>query len=163
MWFNAHIALQGIISGLIMGTFAMTMNMLKVTSLNLTEYMGCLITGKKSGPASFIAGFGAHIVASALIAMIYINIIIHFQLSMDLKTTLLLAAGHTVIAGIMMSMMDTFNPCVSTNKIRAMQLFALGHGNNGMIIYIAAHFLYTILFMYLIGAHMSWSTPKVVF
>lgn len=149
-----HIITQGIIAGLIMGVFAMAMNMMKYTTLNLTEYMGCMLTGKKTGNSSVAAGFGAHLLASAMFAVIYINIIVSFNLPMNLQTTMFIAASHTMFAGIMLNVMDKFNQCVAAKKVKAMGMFGINHGNAGIMVYILAHILYTVIVMHLLGASL---------
>ncbi|MBM17809.1 MAG: hypothetical protein CL947_01920 [Epsilonproteobacteria bacterium] len=146
----------GIFAGIVMGIFAMAVNMIKLTTLNLTEYMGCMATGKKAGNESFIAGFSIHIIASALFPPIYLHIMQYFTLPLTLHTGIILGLGHTVIAGILLGYMDNYNICVKKKKIQAMHMFAQGHGNAGVATYLIAHVIYAMAVMYFLGAPLAY-------
>lgn len=67
-----QIAQIGIVAGFVMGMAAMLLNKIKFTSLDLTRYMGGLLTGQPVGKVNFIAGFSFHMLASVLLAWIYV-------------------------------------------------------------------------------------------
>ncbi len=55
----------GIVAGLVMAVVGTVFGLLRFTSLDLTTYTGCMITGSNRGKAPFIAGFLFHILMSA--------------------------------------------------------------------------------------------------
>lgn len=144
---NMFIAQAGLIAGLVMGTIAMIIHMLGLTSLNLTEYMGCMLTHKKSGPVSFAAGFIVHLIASVMFAFIYQHLIGYFSLELTIMNGIILGVVHTIFSGVMMLVMDSMNKCVIDKKINAMGILAQNHGLMGMITYTLVHIVYAVILM----------------
>ena len=151
---NMFIVQAGLVAGIVMGMFAMIMHMLNLTTLNLTKYMGCMLTNKKSGPVSFLAGFGAHLVASVIFSFIYLHIIKYFSMGLTLKTGIILGVVHTIFSGLMLATMDSMNACVAQKKVKAMKIFAQGHGIMGMIVFATVHIIYAVVLikMFTIGS-----------
>jgi len=142
---NMFVVQAGLIAGVVMGLFAMVMNMLELTSLNLTSYMGCMLTQKKSGPLSFAAGSIAHLLASVMFAFIYLHLLAYFKLGFNITNGAIFGVAHTAFSGLMLVVMDKLNQCVADKKIKAMGVFAQGHGLMGVITFALAHIIYAIV------------------
>lgn len=142
----------GLIAGIVMGICAIILNISGFTKLNLTEYLGCLLTGHKSGSVSFIAGFTAHLLFSILFAYLYFYSAAYFELPINLQTAFILGAANTLFSGIMIKMFDAISPCIASDKIKAMNFFASGYGCTGVFTYIFVHFVYAVVLFKLLGA-----------
>lgn len=114
----------GIIAGVVMSIVAMALNMIGFTKLDLGQYLGCLLTGQKSGAASSVAGTAMHLALSGAFAYLYVQAMAYFNLLVTLQTALILGAANTILSGIMLKVTDAINPCIASKKVRAMGLFA---------------------------------------
>lgn len=146
----------GVIAGIVMGIFAMALQMIGFTKLNLNEYIGCLLTGHKTGYVSFIAGFVNHLVMSALFAYVYVQVITYFALPVNLQTALIMAAANILFSGTMLKVTDAISPCTASGKVRAMNFFASGYGIPGIITYILVHFIYALVLLYQLGMPLQF-------
>ena len=70
----------GIFAGLVIAAVGMVIGVLKLSSLDLTTYTGCMLTGKNKGSAPFIAGFLFHMLASAAFGVVYLYLIHTFKI-----------------------------------------------------------------------------------
>lgn len=139
------VAKAGLMAGIIMGIIAMMLNMMKVTTLDLTQYIGCMLTGQKSGAVSMAAGLVVHLIMSVVFAFIYVWIAEYLAMPLSPTNGALFGLIHSIFGGIMMPLMDSMNSCVSKSKVKAMSMFAQGHGTNGTVTYFGIHILYGAL------------------
>ncbi len=138
------IAKAGLMAGVAMGVVAMALNMLKITSLDITKYMGCMLTGQSSGTTSMVAGLVAHLAASVVFAFVYVWVARYIHMALTVTNGAIFGLAHAVIGGLMLPMIDSMNHCVSQGKVKAMQMFAQGHGTMGMASYFAAHVVFGV-------------------
>lgn len=139
------IAKAGLMAGLVMGIIAMVLNMLKITSLDLTQYTGCMLTGQPSGLNSMAAGLGLHIAASIFFAFLYLWVARYLSMPLNETNGALFGLIHALIGGgLLLPIMDSMNGCVTSGKVKAMQMFAQGHGNAGILTYFAVHVVYGV-------------------
>ncbi len=146
-----HVAKIGIVAGIVMGMAAMILNLLKFTKLDLTTYMGSLITGKPSGPINFIAGFTAHIFASAALAIVYDFFIVIFQIPLTLYVGLIAGILHTFISGTCMIVFDNFNRCVQQGTVAPLGFLASNYGLHAVLTFFATHIIYAIIVIKLLS------------
>lgn len=142
----------GLIAGIIMGMAAMILNMIKFTTLDLTKYVGCLLTGHSAGRVNFIAGFVAHLIASAFFAVVYNYLIDHFMIPVSLHNALHFGIIHTLISGcILLPVFDRMNPCVVQGSIKRMSYLASGYGMSAVITYVAGHIMYAVAVFFMLA------------
>ena len=144
-----YVAKVGIAAGLIMGMVAMILNMIKFTTLDLTTYMGSLLTGKPSGTLNFVAGFSFHLLVSIILAFVYLFFITTLHIAITLHNSLHAGLIHTLISGVLMHVLDRINPCVSQGSVKGLGYFASNYGIPAIITFITGHLLYAvIIFMF---------------
>lgn len=141
-----------IASGITMSAVAMALQMSGFTKLDIGTYLGCLLTGQKSGTKSFMLGLIAHLFASIAIAYLYVQAMTLFDLSLSLKTACILGLANTFFSGVFIKCLDMVNPCVEAKKIQPMGFFASNYGINGIISYTLIHVVFAITFLKLLGA-----------
>lgn len=142
----------GIIAGVIMGMAAMVLQMIKFTTLDLTKYVGCLLTGHSTGRVNFIAGFIAHLGASAVFAILYDYLIVHFMIAVSLHNAVHFGIVHTLISGcLVLPVMDRMNPCVAQGSIKRMNYLASGYGVSAAITYTAGHVIYAVAVFFMLA------------
>lgn len=151
-----QITQYGLTAGITMSIVAIALSITGFTKLNLTEYLGCLLTGQKTGYLSFILGATSHLIFSVVFAYLYIQIVSYFELPITLKTALCMGILNTLFSGIMIKGIDTINPCVASAKIRAMNFFAYGYGISATITYVLVHIVYSVTFFALMGAPLHF-------
>lgn len=145
-----YVAKVGIAAGLIMGMAAMILGMIKFTNLDLTKYMGGLLTGKPSGVVNFVAGFSFHIFVSIILAFVYLFFITNLHISITLQNGIHAGLIHTLISGMLVHILDRFNPCVTQGSIKGLGYFASNYGITATITFTAGHIIYAIIvFMFL--------------
>ncbi len=142
----------GIISGITMSAIAMALQISGFTKLDMGTYLGCLLTGQKSGIKSFIFGLTAHLFISIAIAYLYVQTMIFFNLSVSFKTACTLGFLNTFFSGIFIKGFDIVNPCVKSKKLQGIDLFASGYGIRGIISYTLIHIVFATTFLKLLGA-----------
>ncbi len=142
----------GIVAGVIMGMAAMFLKIIKFTTLDLTKYVGCLLTGQSSGRVNFIAGFVAHLGAAVFFAFVYNYVIRHFKVEISGHNAVYFGIIHTLIAGaLILPLLDRMNPCVAQGSIKRMSYFASGYGIPAVITYVIGHIVYAFSVFVLLG------------
>lgn len=141
-----------IASGLIMSVFGTILQIIGFTNLDIGTYLGCLLTGKKSGKASFFSGFATHLIASVVIAYLYLQAINYFNLGLSLQTALMLGLANTLFSGIMIRVFDMISPCVASKKLQPIGFFASEYGIQGIVTYALIHIVFAITFFAFLGA-----------
>jgi hypothetical protein len=68
-WSNALLA--GVVGSLLMELSALLIRLLGFGRHSMVSYVGCMLTGRQSGTASYMAGMITHLKLSALIAFAY--------------------------------------------------------------------------------------------
>ena len=144
-----YLAKVGVIAGVVMGVAAMILNMIKFTTLDLTKYFGCLLTGQSTGRVNFIAGFVFHLCASAFFAILYDYLIVHFMIVVSLRSAIHFGIIHTIVSGCLLPVIDQINPCVAQGSVKRMSYLASGYGSTAIVTYVAGHIIYavTVFFM----------------
>ncbi|MFA5999343.1 MAG: hypothetical protein WC747_04975 [Candidatus Babeliales bacterium] len=146
-----YICKVGILAGIIMGMAAMILNLVKFTTLDLTSYMGCLLTKRSSGTINFIAGFSFHLFASAVLALVYVFVIGMFQISLSLHAGIVAGCIHTIISGCLLPQLDRFNACAAKGKLPRMGYFASNYGTNAIITFTAGHIIYAVVVFWMLA------------
>ncbi|MCX5924454.1 MAG: hypothetical protein NTZ68_03460 [Candidatus Dependentiae bacterium] len=146
-----YICKVGILAGIIMGMAAMILNLVKFTTLDLTAYMGCLLTKRSSGMINFIAGFSFHLFASAALALVYVFVIGMFQISLTFVNGLIAGCVHTLVSGCLLPQLDRFNACVKKGTLPKMGYFASNYGANAMITFTAGHIIYAVIVFWMLA------------
>ncbi len=142
----------GLTAGIIMGMAAMILNMVKFTTLDLTKYVGCLLTGQAAGRVNFIAGFVAHLIASVVFAILYHYIIVEYVIAVSLRNAVFFGIVHTLISGcFVLPFFDRMNPCVAQGSIKRMNYFASGYGVTAAMTYVVGHVLYAIVVFFMLA------------
>lgn len=134
----------GMLAGIIMSAVAMMLNMLKITSLDITKYVGCMMTGQSSGMTSMIAGLAVHSFMSVLFAFVYAWVADQLNMAMSLQTGLILGFAHGVVGGMMTPVVDSMNGCIKAGKVKAMKMFASGYGTSAIATYFVIHVAYGV-------------------
>lgn len=148
-WFIALFKI-GMIAGVAMGLVAMTLNKIKFTTLNLTQYVGALLTGQISGWTNFLAGFIFHLIVSGLLANMYFFVIRMFWIQLTMRNAISFGLVHTLISGLLLPALDKINPSVAYKTIKPMKYFASGYGATAVVTFVAGHVLYAIIVFWLI-------------
>lgn len=147
-----YLAKIGLIAGVIMGMAAMILQMIKFTTLDLTKYVGCLLTGHAAGRVNFVAGFVAHLCASAFFSILYAYILEHFMIAVSLRNAVHFGVLHTLISGcLVLPMFDRMNPCVAQGSIKRMNYLASGYGVSAVITYTAGHIIYAVAVFFMLA------------
>lgn len=150
------IAKYGIASGVVMSIAGMALQMSGFTKLDTGSYLGCLLTGQKSGTDSVLSSLATHFAASIGIAYLYVQAMNYFDLSLSLQTACILGLANTLVSGTITKAIDTIHPCVKSKKIPAFGLFASGYGVHGIIAYTLTHLVFAVTFLKLLGAPLSF-------
>lgn len=144
------IAKAGLLAGIVMALVAMALKALKFTKLDLTQYVGCILTGKASGMANMLAGVGVHVVMSIVFAFVYVWIAAHFNMAMSIMTGATIGAVHTLIGGLFFPFMDRLNSCVKSGKLKPMKMFAQGYDISGTATYALVHVVYGVALFHIL-------------
>lgn len=138
----------GIFAGLVMAAVGTILGLLRFTNLDLTTYMGCMLTGTNQGKLPFIAGFVFHIIISALFGVVYLWVI-HYLASgygIFIKPTLMwgviVGSVHSLISGSLMLILDRINPCVVKKLMGRMGFLVSAQGIRATIAYILTHIVF---------------------
>lgn len=145
-----YAAKMGILAGIIMAVVATCAGLLKLTTLNLTNYTGCILTRKASGPAPFIAGFILHIIASAAFGVGYLYIFHTLKISPTYLHGLLAGLAHTLLSGLLLIVLDAINPCVSQKSMPALGFAATNLGLSAFLTYALIHVVYAMTVVYML-------------
>lgn len=143
MFFSWYVFKVGVVAGLVMGLVAMGLNLIKLTTLDLTKYFGALLTGQIAGRTNFIAGFLLHVLASGILANLYMIAMQIFSMSVSWQTAGIVGVVHALISGMILPVFDTLNPCVVQGIMRPMGYLASNYGITGSITFVVEHLFYT--------------------
>ncbi len=145
-WLSAFWA--GLAGGVVMGIWAMMMNMVGFSQMSMANYEGCMITGNTEGTGTFAAGMVMHLVLSVLIAFVYAFAFETIWGNATWLSGLVFGAVHWIIAGLVLPMMDSMSTCVKRNAMTPLRMFASGYGSDAVITFLVGHLLY--------GAVVGW-------
>lgn len=140
----------GIIAGLIMAVVAMLLGFARFSSLDLTTYTGCMLTGQNKGKAPFIAGFLFHIFMSAVFGVVYLYLIHFFKIPGTIIYAVALGVANALFSGSCMLILDVINPCVRNKKVPEMGFMATAQGMRAMITYVTIHIVYAFVVLSLL-------------
>ena len=146
-----YLAKIGIIAGLLIAMVGMFLGMIKFTTLDLTKYFGCLLTGHAAGRINFIAGFVFHMIASVALAILYNFVIVHFNVAVSLKNALHFGIIHILISGCMLPVFDKIKPCVVQGSIKRMSYFGSNYGISAVVAYVLTHMTYAIAVFFMLA------------
>ena len=140
----------GIIAGLIMAVVGIILGVTKFSSLDLTTYTGCMLTGENKGKAPFIAGFLFHIFMSAVFGVIYLYLIHYFKIPGTIIYALALGVLNSIFSGVCELILDVINPCVRNKKVPALGFMATAQGMRAMVTYVILHIVYAFIVLSLL-------------
>lgn len=141
----------GLIAGIIMSLVGMALGMLGFTKLDLTTYVGCLLSGQSKGKVPLITGTLFHLFASAFFAVLYAWIIFHAATAHQIYIQptifygVIFGLAHTLISGIILVLLDKINPCVVNKQIPCMGFATSAYGAHAVITYTILHIVYAII------------------
>ncbi|MBI2344662.1 hypothetical protein HYV10_01160 [Candidatus Dependentiae bacterium] len=135
----------GLIAGIIMAAFGMILGFFKFSTLNLTNYTGCMLTNQNKGKAPFIAGFLFHMLISAIFGIVYLFIIHYFKIPGTIIYAIALGVANSLFSGTCILLLDIINPCVRNGKVPALGFMATGQGMQAMITYVIIHIVYAFV------------------
>jgi ribose/xylose/arabinose/galactoside ABC-type transport system permease subunit len=140
----------GIIAGLIMAAVGMILGFARFSSLDLTTYTGCMLTGQNKGKTPFIVGFVFHILMSAVFGVVYLYLIHYFKIPGTILYAVALGVAHSLFSGSCMLILDVINPCVRDKKVPAAGFMATAQGMRAMITYVIIHVVYAFIVLSLL-------------
>lgn len=140
----------GIIAGLIMAVIGILLGLTRFSSLDLTTYTGCMLTGQNKGKTPFIAGFLFHILMSAVFGVIYLYLIHVFKIPGTILYAIALGVANSLFSGSCMLILDVINPCVRNKKVSEMGFMATAQGMRAMITYVIIHIVYAFVVLSLL-------------
>lgn len=135
----------GLFSSLIIAIPAVILNKIRFTTLDLTTYMGGLLTGQSSGRTNFLAGFIFHIIASVCIVAVYIYFINALCLQLNFGNALHAGCIHALISGMLMHSLDHINPCVVQGTIKPLGYFGSNYGATAVVTFVFQHVCYAVI------------------
>ncbi len=138
-WVNALWA--GIAGGAGMEVFALAVYLAANSRMSMVRYWGCMLTGKNSGAATYLAGWMIHLVLSVLIGFAYAWAFEAIWQKAGWQYGLLLAAAHWAIGGLVFPVMDRFSVCVRRGIIPPLKLYATGD-RSSFLIFLVGHLIY---------------------
>ena len=117
----------GIAGGIAMELSAVLLNLLGFKRASMVGYEGCMITGKTSGVASYLAGLAMHLMLSVLIAFAYVWGFQIVGVKAGWLYGLILAIPHWAIGGLVVPLMDKISGCVKSGTVEPLKIFASGN------------------------------------
>jgi hypothetical protein len=139
---NFYIIITGIVAGALMSAWCTLAQYLQLTTLDLGQYDGCLLTGEKTGKKSFIIALLIHFAISVVIAYLYAGAFFLLHKQPGMRWGLIFGLMHWVISSMVVPISDRFNPCVKNGSLHPLDLAARGYGRTGMLVFLTAHLLY---------------------
>lgn len=140
----------GIIAGLIMAAVGTVIGVLKLSSLDLTTYTGCMLTGKNKGSAPFIAGFLFHMLASAVFGVVYLYLIYTFKIPGTLQYAVALGVANSFFSGCCMLLFDRINPCTRNKMVPYVGFMATAQGMSSVLTYAFLHIVFATVVLMLL-------------
>ena len=137
----------GVVGGLAMELSAVLVRLLGLGRHSMVSYEGCMLTGRLSGAASYLAGLVMHLALSVLIALAYAWGFEAFWGGAGWARGLALAAPHWLAGGLVVPLFDRLSGCVRRGTVKPLGAFAAGSGR-GFVAFLAGHLVY--------GATVGW-------
>jgi hypothetical protein len=141
----------GIFAGVIIAAVGIIFSFLKLSSLDLTTYTGCMLTGTNKGIAPFIIGSLVHIAASASFGVLYLYLIHTFKIPMNVTYAIALGIAHTFFSGFCMLILDVINPCTRNKMIPYVGFMGTAQGLSSVLTYTTIHILYAVIVVTLLN------------
>ena len=138
-WTNAIVA--GLAGGTAMELSAVLIRLLGFGRHGMVSYEGCMLTGRVSGPRSYLAGMAMHLVLSALIACAYAWSFEAVWGASDWMWGLATALPHWAAAGLVVPLFDRASGCVRNGDVEALGMFA-GGSRSAFVAFLAGHLVY---------------------
>ena len=135
----------GLFAGLVIAVVGIILGFFKATTLDLTTYTGCMLSGTNKGPAPFIVGFSVHMIASAGFGVAYLYLIHTFKIPPTLAYALALGAAHTFFSGSLMLLLDVINPCTRNKMVPYVGFMGTAQGLSAMLAYVFTHMLFAVI------------------
>ena len=140
----------GIFAGLVITVVGMIVGKLRLSSLDLTTYTGCMLTGRNKGTAPFVAGFLFHIIMSAVLGVVYLYLIYTFKIPGTLLYGLSLGVLHTFFSGSCMLVLDVINPCTRNKMVPYVGFMGTAQGMSSVLAYASVHILFAMIVLMLL-------------
>ncbi|MCX5924339.1 MAG: hypothetical protein NTZ68_02875 [Candidatus Dependentiae bacterium] len=140
----------GIFAGLIMAAVGMVIGMLKLSSLDLTTYTGCMLTGRNKGAIPFVVGFVFHVLMSAVFGVVYLYLIHTFKIPGTLLYGVALGVANTFFSGSCMLLLDVINPCTRNKMVPYVGFMGTAQGMSSALTYAFIHIVYAVVVLMLL-------------
>jgi len=151
-----HIIQFGLTAGAAMIAFGTAMNLSGLTKYNITEYLGSLVTGKKSGMLTIVWGIALRFIWSIGFAFIYVVAIHYFAVPVTLQTALIFTVATMVASEFLLRITNLISPGVKSKQVQAVQFLAFNYGASGLFSYVLGHAIYALVFFSLLGAPLQF-------
>lgn len=136
------IVVAGFIGGVVMQVWVQLLHKVGFTSLNLIRYLGCIPTGKKTGVLNYIAGTAIHFAISLFDGFTYSIALKLLWGNTGFIPGLLFGIIHANGSGLAIVLFDYINPCVRSNAIAPIKLYAHGYGITAIITFMTSILAY---------------------
>ena len=133
----------GVAGGLMMELSAVLIHLLGFGRNSMVSYEGCMLTGRKSGVGSYLAGMLMHLVLSVLIAFAYAWSFEFIWREADWLRGLATAVPHWFVGGLIVPIFDRLNGCVTREAIQPLKPFASG-SRNAFFTFLIGHLTYGV-------------------
>lgn len=140
----------GIFAGVITAVVATIIGLTRLSSLNLTMYTGCMLTGTNKGPVPFIVGSLIHLIASAAFGVTYLYLIHTFKIPGTITYAIALGIAHTFFSGTLILFLDVINPCTRNKMIPYVGFMGTAQGLSSVLTYTTIHILYAVIVVMLL-------------
>ena len=108
--------------------------------MSMVRYWGCMLTGSKSGAASYLAGWVIHLALSVLIGFAYAWAFEAIWNGAGWRYGLLFGAAHWVVGGMTLPFMDRLSGCVKQGVVQPLKLCASGD-RSSFLIFLFGHLI----------------------
>ena len=131
----------GVAGGLAMEISAVLIHLLRFGRHSMVSYEGCMLTGRESGAASYLAGMLMHLILSMMIAFAYAWSFELIWREAGLLRGLAVAVPHWFAGGLVVPVMDRLSVCVQRGQVRALGPLATG-SRSGFVTFLLGHLVY---------------------
>ena len=137
----SNVIWAGAAGGLAMEASALLIYLLGFGRNSMVSYEGCMLTGRKTGVVSYLAGMLMHLLLSVLIAFAYAWSFEFVWREADWLRGLATALPHWFIGGLVVPIFDRFSGCVTRGAIQPLKVFA-SNSRNAFFTFLIGHLSY---------------------
>lgn len=131
----------GLAGGLAMELSAVALRLLGFGRHSMVSYEGCMLTGRVSGAAGYLAGMVMHLALSALIALVYAWSFEALWGGAGWLPGLATAVPHWAAGGLVVPLFDRASGCVRLGAVEPLGPFAAG-SRRAFFAFLVGHMVY---------------------